>query len=485
MQTELKGFATLFSETWEQFKVRGLTILGVVLVSSLLIFGSLLLLGIVIAAFMGGMESAFQQVQQGQINLPIVVVFAVFFLLFILLAMWSQSATIAVAVDESIGVREALRVGWRRLWSMGWILLLVSSIVVTGFLFFIVPGIMLSVSLLFALYPLYDDDLHGMDAVLASYYYVKGRWWNTFGKLLLIWLIAIVLDLIPFIGQVLYFLFTPFLFLFLVAIYRNLKETAVAIPAGRSRWWLLAGSGVILSILGTIGALVTLGPQLPTILRQIQQQAGYQTGPTRPRVVVPQVFRKKQDTAKQGVPVAAGTSQGIWRDPVGDVSEFGVGRWLDIETVSVQADAGALTIDIQIHFPLAASFNAASTTSQLLYRLAVLYFDTDGNRQTGGPAGEDSGRSGYDFGLDVTLEAPRNAPDKGQVHVGRFRFDNGMRKFVGSLPENQVQIRENKIRITIPYTVLGMQAGDQVRMSFVESFQKQGSGLSKDKLIKL
>jgi hypothetical protein len=221
------------------------------------------------------------------------------------------------------------------------------------------------------------------------------------------------------------------------------------------------------------------------MIASVLQQAGYQTGPAGPREAVPEVSRKKQDTARQDVPVAAGTSRDIWRDPVGDVSEFGVGRWLDIETVSVKAETGFLAIDIQIHFPLAASFNAASTTSQSLYRLAVLYFDTDGNRQTGGTAGEDSGRSGYDFGLDVTLEAPRNAPEKGRIHVGLFRFDNDQRKFLGPLPENQVQVRGNQIRITVPYTVLGMQAGDQLRMSFVESFQKQGSGLAKDKLITL
>lgn len=482
MSGELKSFPTLFSETWNQFKVRGLTILGVVLISSLLILGSMLLFGIVAAVFMGGVESALQLVQQGKINLPIVVIFAGFFLLFILLAMWSQSATIAVAVDENIGVKEALRVGWQRLWAMGWILLLVSSIVITGFLFFIVPGIMLSVSLLFALYPLYDDDLRGMDAVLVSYYYVKGRWWNIFGKLLLIWLIAIILDLIPFVGQILYLLFTPFLFLFLVAMYRNLKETALTSPTvgSRSRWWLLAGIGMLLSIFGTVGALITLGPQLPTILRQIQQTSG-----GKPGVVVPRATRKKQNPAGQVAPVGSGKGQGVWHDPVGDVAEFGVGRWLDIETVSVKADSESLTVDIQVHFPLTASFNAASTTSQSLHRLAVLYFDTDGNRQTGGTAGDDSGRSGYDFGLDVTLEAPRNAPDKGQVHVGLFRFENGLRTFLDPLPENQIRAGGHQIRITIPYTVLGLQAGGQVRMSFVESFQKQGSGLSKDKLIEL
>jgi len=487
MHTELKGFATLFSETWEQFKARGLTILGVMLASGLLILGSLLLLGIVTAVFMGGMESALHQVQQGPVNVLVVVIFALFFLLFILLAMWSQSATIAAAVDENIGVREALRVGWRKLWAMGWILLLVSAIVIMGFLFFVVPGILFSVSLLFALYPLYDDDIRGMDAVLTSHYYVKGRWWNTFGKLLLIWLIAIVFELIPFVGQILYIVFTPFLFLFLVAVYRDLKETVEPLPAstGRTRWWLLAGAGILVTIFGTIGAVVALGPQLPTILRQIQQQTGFQTGPARSRVVVPRASRGKQDMTKAGVSVASTTRQGVWHDPVGDVSEFGVGRWLDIETVSAQADAGALTIDIQSHFPLSAAFNAASTTSQSLYRLAVFYFDIDGDRQTGGTAGKGSGRSGYDEGLDVTLEVPRNAPDKGQVHVGLFRFENGFRKFLGPLAENQVRVRGHQIRIIIPYTALGIQAGDQIRMSFVESFQKQGSGLSKDKLIDL
>jgi len=207
---------------------------------------------------------------------------------------------------------------------------------------------------------------------------------HTFGILL----IALVLDLIPFVGQVLYVLFTPFLFLFMVALYRNLRETADAQPSGVGRWWLMAGIGMILPVFGLVGAIVTLGPQLPMILQQIEQQ--YQgvarIGSGRPPVVHHPVSPATATRPK--VSVAGKEHQEVWHDSVGDTVDFGVGHWLDISTVVVRATDNILHLDIQMHFPLTAAFNAASTTSQPLYRLAVVYFDTDVDRRTGGRAGK-------------------------------------------------------------------------------------------------
>ncbi|HHB75596.1 MAG TPA: hypothetical protein ENK84_03510 [Desulfobulbus sp.] len=483
--SELKGFQDLFLETWAEYKSRGLTILGVMLVAGLIMLGILVLLGVVAAVFLGGMEHAVARIQQGQLNGSVTGIFALFFCIALVFGLWSQSATIAAAVDESLGVVGALKVGWHRLWAMGWILLLVSSIVITGFILFVVPGIFLSVTLMFALYPLYEEDLRGMDAVLASHYCVKGRWWNTFGKLLLIWLIALILDLIPFVGQVLYVLFTPFLFLFMVALYRNLRESSHAQPSGVGLWWLMAGIGMILPVFGLVGAIVTLGPQLPTILQQIEQQyqeAG-RIGSGRPPVAPHPL--SPTTTTRPKVSVAGKEHQEVWHDPVGDTVDFGVGHWLDIATVSVRAADNILHLDIQMHFPLTAAFNAASTTPQPLYRPTVVYFDTDVDRRTGGRAGKKAVRSGYDYGLDITLESPRNAPKKGQVHVALFRVVNGMRKFLGPLPDNQVHAAGKSIQVALPYGTLGLQAGKKLRLSFVEFYQKQGSGLSKDKLIDL
>jgi len=486
MSTELKGFSTLFTETWAQFKTRALTILGVLLLTTLLIMVGVTLVGIIAALLLGGGQAAFEQLQQGQISGIVVLVFGLFFLVILVLAMWSQSATIAVVVDDTMGVREALRVGWQRLWSMLWILGLAGSIIMVGFMLFVVPGIIFAVSLMFALYPLYDDGLRGMDAVMTSRHYVKGRWWNTFGKLLLIWLIAIVLDLIPLVGPFLYFLFTPFLLLFMVAMYRDLKETAddVSGEERRGGWWLLALIGLILPLIGIVVAFMNAGPQFFDYMQQAQNQGELQGGIIQPQNDM-QVLPQDQGKVDENIPVTTVVRQGVWRDPVGDVAEFGVGRWMDIETVSVRADGGLLLIELQTQLPMTAAFNAASTTAQSFYRLATLYFDTDVDRQTGGRAGDEAGRSGYDLGLDITLEAPRNEPEKGQVHVSLFRFENGLRKFLGPLPDGQVRVQGDQIRLQVPYEILGVRAGNQVRMSFLEAFQEQGSGLSKDKLINL
>ncbi len=482
MSTELKSFSTLFTETWEQFKDRALTILGVLLISTLVVLGLMVVLAVVSVVSVDSLQGLVEQFQQGRFDLQLVLLFCLFLLVVALAGMWSQSATIAVVIDETMGVREALRAGWQRLWAMGWILLLAGSIVMTGFLLFMVPGIIFSISLMFALYPLYEDDLRGMDAIMASRRYVKGRWWNTCGKLLLIWLLAIVLDLIPMVGPFLYFVFTPFLLLFMVAMYRDLKATAAEPTAveRRSGWWLLAVIGMVLPVVGMGAALVTLGPQLPALLQEVGALTRQQSMPGRMPPVVP--APQGQDKDIQVIPEAG---QSIWRDPVGDVAQLGVGRWMDIEAVSVKSDAGTLLIDVQTRFPLSVAFNAASTTAQSLYRLAELYFDTDVDRRTGGPAGKDSGRSGYDFGLDITLEVPRNEPEKGQVHVGLFRFENGVRRFLGPLPEEQVQVQGNHIRLRLGFDLIGVQTGGRLRMSFIETFQHQGSGLSKDKIIDL
>lgn len=485
---QVKSVGELFAEAWTAYKQRGLTLLGVLIVSSLVTVVCAIVLGIAATGMLGGVDQVVQSVQQGQIGAGSMILIGCIVSLFVMLALWSQCAVLAAALDDSIGILAAMRVGWQKLWGFGWILFLVSAIVSGGFLLFILPGIFFSVSLLFAVYFYLDEDLRGMDAVLASHYAVKGRWWNTLGKLVLVWLMAVALEFIPVVGQFLYFIFMPFLLLFIVALYENLHETAVEpVPSGsRLGWILLAALGVVIPILGMIGAMVTMGPQLPGLLEQWQQTVGR----TPPEISLPNkarpapaIRREQPMEHKPQVQVPDGTYQ--WNDPVGDVEDFGVGRWLDLEKVRVNASDHALQIDLDFHYPLTAAYNAASTTAQALHRVAVLYMDTDMKRLTGTKAGHELARGGYDLGVDVTLEAPRNRPLEGNIHVGLFRIHNGIRTFIGPLPENLVHIGPKNISLRLPYALLGAHPGEKVRMSFVESAQKQGSGLAKDTLITL
>jgi len=99
--------------------------------------------------------------------------------------------------------------------------------------------------------------------LLLSREYVRGYWWNTFGKLLLTWFLAGVIGIIPFIGQALSLLVTPFCLLFALNVYRDLKEIkgTLQVPAdstSRIFCWVVAGIGLILPILALAGGLIAL-----------------------------------------------------------------------------------------------------------------------------------------------------------------------------------------------------------------------------------
>jgi len=489
MSEQVKGVGELFGEAWTAYKERGVTVLGVLIVSSLVTVVCAFAVVTAATVALGGLDQVMAGMKQGQVGVESIVLICIFILLFVLLALWSQCAVLAAALDDSLGIVASMRVGWQKMWGFGWILFLVSAIVAGGFFLLVVPGIFFSVSLLFAVYFYLDNDLAGMDAVLASHYAVKGRWWSTLGKLFLLWLMAVALELIPVVGQFLYFIFLPFFLFFLISLYRNLRATALQpIPLGnRLGWSLLAALGIVLPVLGLVGAVVTVGPQLPSMLEKWRQA----TGVNLPQAQLPEQTRgtdpaipNRIPAQQQRLPVHRENSL-QWNDPVGDVADFGVGRWLDIERVRVRAADKTLLVDLDLHYPMTAAYNAASTTARSLHRVVVFYMDTDLKRGTGNVAGLDLVRGGYDLGVDITLEAPRNRPLEGNIHIGLFRIEDGMRVFIGPLPDQYVRIGAKNISLRIPYGLLGVHAGQKIRMSFVEIAQKQGSGLAKDKIITL
>ena len=487
MNEQVKSVGELFAEAWSAYTQRGLTILGVLIVSSLVTVVCATALGMAATGVLGGFDQVMASARQGQIGLMHVLLISTLLVFFVLLALWGQSAVLAAALDNSLGILAAMRVGWQKLWGLSWILLLVSSIVVGGFLLFILPGIFFSVSLLFAVYFYFDTELRGMDAVLASHYAVKGRWWNVLGKLILLWLMTVVLELIPVIGHFLYFVFLPFLLFFLVALYRNLRETTVepAVPVHRIGWHLLAALGFGVTTFGLIGVVVAMGPQLPGLFEQWQHTVG-RMNPGFPQPDDSGANSRAQQQPRMGQNIQDGANGALqWNDPVGDVVDYGVGRWLDIEQVQVRTEDASMYIDLVLHSPLTAAYNAASTTAQSLHRLAVLYVDTDMKRTTGNHSGKQLARGGYDLGVDITLETPRNRPLEGNIHVSLFRLRDGIQHFVGPLPEECIHIGSKNISLQLPYTLLGVRPGNAIRMSFVESAQKQGSGLVKDKIIVL
>ncbi len=102
-----------------------------------------------------------------------------------------------------------------------------------------------------------------MDSLLMSMEYVRGYWWNTFGKLFVIWFISLALGIIPFIGTILSLVFYPFLLLFVLNMYHDLKKMKgeIEITAGtgeRFFWWAVTWVGLVMEIIALLGGLLAI-----------------------------------------------------------------------------------------------------------------------------------------------------------------------------------------------------------------------------------
>jgi len=260
MSNRLATLGELFSSSWEEYKKRALPILAVILISTGVI-GSLAVLMVLCAGF-GGALMTHAQVDRGWF-IVLIAFSSVLLLIIAILGLWFYTALLAIVVHENLGVVEAFRRGWRYLWPIAWVMAIFSGIIVTGLFLGILPGILCLVWFAFCFYILMEEDKRGMDAVLASMQYVRGNWWNTFGKLAVVWLIYILLSIIPFVGTLASIFFHPFLMLFTVAVYHNLKsgkeEVELRVGSGtRLFWWTVAVIGLILPVLALIGGLIAL-----------------------------------------------------------------------------------------------------------------------------------------------------------------------------------------------------------------------------------
>ena len=260
MSTEIATFPALFRTAWDQYKKRALPLLAVLLIGTVVI-GSLMLALVLCVTLGGAMLSHFTD-ERTAAYLVIILV-CVLLLVLTVLIIWSQTAFLAMVVNEDLGIIEAFQAGWTWLLPMAWVLTLASAILLAGFALGILPGFLFAVWFAFCMYVLLDEDRRGMDALLASREYVRGHWWNTFGKLLLLWLISAVISFLPFIGQVLSLLFAPFFMLFLLTMYRDLKAahgvaTLDAGPGSRIFWWTMAVIGLALPLAALAAALFSL-----------------------------------------------------------------------------------------------------------------------------------------------------------------------------------------------------------------------------------
>lgn len=148
------------------------------------------------------------------------ILFCIFFNL------WSRVALFCAIKENIYAVKPALADAWPKILSFFWISILVGLAVLGGFILLIIPGIIFSVWFAFAAYAFIFEDIRGIDALRRSKQLVNKRWWPVFGRVLVLWLIAVLVSWIKFFGPIInVFLMAPFSLVFFYVLYQDLKSS--------------------------------------------------------------------------------------------------------------------------------------------------------------------------------------------------------------------------------------------------------------------
>jgi len=213
--TEMRSLEELFRDSWELFKGRFVTLISLYLLSVVFLF-------IFLIVFIGIgylLSTVFPENKNvmiaGGVLIGMIPGFMAMF--------WAIAAFTGAVVDETLSVKDALGKGWQRAGSFMWLSSLLGFLITGGFLFLIIPGVIFLVWFIFAQFIIFVEDDRGMNAILKSKEYVRGRWFEVFLRLLVIWLVAGGLGMVPIIGPILSLLFFPFTMIFIYLVYQDLR----------------------------------------------------------------------------------------------------------------------------------------------------------------------------------------------------------------------------------------------------------------------
>lgn len=245
---QLPPVIDLFSRSWQLYKRRVWTLLGIYLLT---VLAPVFLIGILAAVTVPFMAAAGAEPGFGTVLIG--------FLLLVLVAgllNWGMVAMIIASVDATLGIRQALALGWQRFWAFGWLFFLLAFIVIGGFFLLLLPAFVFMTWFLFAQYILVDEDERGLAALLKSREYVRGYFWAVLLRLLVLWVavffLILLLGWIPLVGNLLQLLLFPFTLLYQFLVFHDIRQAR----GGRLRYFSTPRERLVWVGVAALGYLV-------------------------------------------------------------------------------------------------------------------------------------------------------------------------------------------------------------------------------------
>lgn len=179
-------------------------------------------------------------------------------LIAILISAVLQAAILRAAAQATIGdpvdVEASYRYGWKRLWSVILVSILVGLVVAVGFILLVIPGIIFLVFLSVSIPVLIVEGRRGTQAMGRSWNLVKGNFWHAFAVVVVAALIVgIISSIIGAIGgdnwavrwiftAIAQILTVPFASLVSVLLYLDLRARSESLSADTLRQELASGT---------------------------------------------------------------------------------------------------------------------------------------------------------------------------------------------------------------------------------------------------
>ncbi|MGD8758080.1 MAG: tetratricopeptide repeat protein [Deltaproteobacteria bacterium] len=253
---ELAGIGDLLGRTWQIYKERMWTLMAVGVAAVLLPILSLAVclgLGYVVWQAMPDFKAVILVV-----SMLLALVGAVW------LGNWGMSAFLTAIADGECGIKEAFRQARPKILAHVWLGVLSGLIVTGAHLLLVIPGVIFAVWFFFAPFVFIDEDVRGMNALLKSKAYVRGRWFGVCVRLVAIWFVSVLVASIPIAGQLLALFLIPFSFIYTFLLYKDLKALVgnMALePATKAKIGVLA-TGTVGYVLPVVIVFVFMGSML-------------------------------------------------------------------------------------------------------------------------------------------------------------------------------------------------------------------------------
>ncbi|PKL72602.1 hypothetical protein CVV26_01160 [Candidatus Kuenenbacteria bacterium HGW-Kuenenbacteria-1] len=206
--------SVVLGQAWQIYKKRIGVFLGIMGLSILAMVGFGVLIGGI-----GALVFYFIYLKFTITGIALLIFLAILLILIICISQsWLFTALLYAIKDkeDKIGIIESYKRGWNKILSYLWISFLAGFIILGGCYLFCIPGIMFSVLFSLAAFVLIEENLKGMNALLKSWEYVKGRWWSVFWRFFFIGIVCMliifgVFCLFGIFGLILNFLKVPFI----------------------------------------------------------------------------------------------------------------------------------------------------------------------------------------------------------------------------------------------------------------------------------